>query len=104
MRFYFGKDHEFLRPKGVISIKILFPKETMTLEHKIMLKLYVSCVNESLNELVYPAKEAGLDYTLTDGYEGLSFTISGYTESTATLYDIVISHLLNYQISLDKLC
>ena len=102
MRFYFGKDHEFLRPKGVISLKILFPKETMTLEHRIMLKLYVSCVNESLNELIYPAKEAGLDYTLTDGYEGLSFTISGYTESTATLYDIVMSHLLNYKISNDQ--
>ena len=99
MRLYFGKDHEFLKPKGVISIRILFPKETMTLKHKIMLKLYTLCVNESLNELVYPAKEAGLDYTLTDGYEGLFFTINGYTESTATLYDVVIPHLLNYQIS-----
>ena len=26
---YFGQDHEFLRPKGAISLKILFPKSIM---------------------------------------------------------------------------
>ncbi|SVE47181.1 uncharacterized protein METZ01_LOCUS500035, partial [marine metagenome] len=45
---YFGVDHEFLRPKGVISFKILFPDDIMTLKHRVYLKLYSACVNESL--------------------------------------------------------
>ena len=102
MKLYFGKDHEFLRPKGVINFKILFPEGKMSLEHRVMLKMYVACVNESLNELAYPAKQAGLNYTLREGYEGLYLTISGYTESAMTLYDIIMSHLVNYQISDDQ--
>ena len=102
MKLYYGKDHEFLRPKGVINFKILFPKDKMSLEHQVMLKIYVACVNESLNEPAYPAKQAGLNYTLREGYEGLYMTISGYTESAMILYDIIMSHLVNYQISDDE--
>ena len=102
MKLYYGKDHEFLRPKGVINLKIQFPKGKMSLEHQVMLKIYVACVNESLNELTYPAKQAGLNYILREGYEGLYITISGYTESAMILYDIIMSHLVNYQISDDQ--
>ena len=86
----------------MINFKILFPEGKMSLEHRVMLKMYVACVNESLNELAYPAKQAGLNYTLREGYEGLYLTISGYTESAMTLYDIIMSHLVNYQISDDQ--
>ena len=46
---YFGQDHEFLRPKGVIGLKVLLPKDKMSLEHRVYSRFYVACVNESLN-------------------------------------------------------
>ena len=64
---YFGQDHEFLRPKGVISLKIFFPKEKMDINHRVYSKFYSLCVNESLNEISYPAKLAGLNYTIREG-------------------------------------
>ena len=27
VKLYFGQDHEFLRPKGVIGLKIMFPEK-----------------------------------------------------------------------------
>ena len=99
---YFGVDHEFLRPKGVISFKILFPDDIMTLKHRVYLKLYAACVNESLNELGYPAKEAGLYYSFREGYEGIFLNVSGYSESAMTLYEMILDHMVDFSITEDQ--
>ena len=96
---YFGADHEFLRPKGVISLKILFPKDVMNLKHRVYLKLYSECVNESLNELGYPAKQAGLNYSFREGYEGIFLNVTGYSESAMTLYEMILDHMVNFSIT-----
>ena len=56
-KLYFGQDHQFLRPKGVISLKVLLPGSAMNLKHRVFSRLYTACVNESLNEISYPAKK-----------------------------------------------
>lgn len=99
---YFGKDHEFLRPKGVISYKILFPKNKITLKHRAFLKIYIECVRESMNELGYPAKLAGLSYSIFDGYEGVYLNVNGYTESAINLYTIMLDHMGKIKISNEK--
>jgi len=99
---YFGVDHEFLRPKGVISLKILFPDDVMTLKHRVYLKLYSACVNESLNELGYPAKQAGLNYSFREGYEGIFLNVSGYSESAMTLYEMILDHMVDFSITEDQ--
>jgi len=99
---YFGKDYEFLRPKGVIDIKILFPNDAMMLKHRVHLKLYTACVNESLNELGYPAKQAGLNYSFRDGYEGVFLNVSGYSESSMKLYEMILNHMVDFSITEDQ--
>ncbi len=99
---YFGVDHEFLRPKGIISFKILFPDDIMTLKHRVYLKLYAACVNESLNELGYPAKQAGLYYSFREGYEGIFLNVSGYSESAMTLYEMILDHMVDFTITEDQ--
>ena len=76
VNLYFGADQEFLRPKGVINFKILFPNTMMNVKHRVYSKIYAACVNESLNEISYPAKQAGLNFSFRDGYEGLYLDVS----------------------------
>ena len=102
VKLYFGKDHEFLRPKGVISFKILFPKETMSVKHKVYSRLYVACVNESLNELSYPAKQAGLNYSIREGYEGIYIDVNGYKESATALFELLLDHMVDFSITENK--
>ncbi len=102
VKLYFGQDHEFLRPKGIVSYKIMFSKEKMNLRNRVLLKFYVSCVKESMNELGYPAKQAGLNYSLVEGYEGLYLTVRGYTESAIKLYEMMLEHMVNFDVSLDQ--
>ena len=99
VRLFFGEDHEFLRPKGVISLKIMFPKEKMDITHRVYSKIYTACVKESLNELSYPAKQAGLNYTIREGYEGVYVDISGYKESAMSLYKLILEHLVKFSIT-----
>jgi len=99
VKLFFGADHEFLRPKGVIDFKILFPKGKMDVNHRVYLKLYAACVNESLNELAYPAKQAGLNYSIREGYEGLYLNVSGYSESAMKLYEMILDHMLDFSIT-----
>ena len=96
---YFGQDHEFLRPKGVISLKIFFPKEKMDINHRVYSKFYSLCVNESLNEISYPAKLAGLNYTIREGYEGVYIDVNGYKESAMSLYETILDHLVAFSIT-----
>ena len=101
-KIYFGQDKEFLRPKGVMTYKIFFPEKKMTPAFRAKLKFYIACVNESLNELAYPAKEAGLNYAIADGYEGVYITISGFRESSIVLLKTVISHLITPEVNEDQ--
>ena len=101
-KIYFAKDHEFLRPKGVISYKILFPKNKMSAQHRAFLKIYIECVRESMNEVAFPARLAGLSYSLFDGYEGIYLTVIGYTESALKLYKIMLDNMKNVEISDEK--
>ena len=96
---YFGQDHEFLRPKGVISLKVLFPKDKMSVEHRVRSRIYSACVRESLNELSYPAKQAGLNYSIREGYEGIFVDVNGYTESALKLYGSMLDHMTNFSIT-----
>jgi insulysin len=96
---YFGQDHEFLRPKGVISLKVLFPKDKMSVEHRVRSRVYSACVRESLNELSYPAKQAGLNYSIREGYEGIFVDVNGYTESAIKLYESMLDHMTNFSIT-----
>jgi len=96
---YFGQDHEFLRPKGAIGLKVLLPKDKMSLQHRVYSRFYTACVNESLNELSYPAKMAGLNFSLRAGYEGVFLDIGGYKESSIALYDLMLDHMTEFSIT-----
>ena len=98
-QIYYAADHEFLRPKGVLDFKILLSDNIMNVQHRVYSKIYAACVNESLNELGYPAKLAGLNYTFREGYEGFYLSISGYSESAMTLYKTMLEHIVDFDIT-----
>ena len=102
VELFYGQDHEFLRPKGVVSLKVMLPKEKMSTKHRVYSRLYVACVKESLNEISYPAKQAGLNYTIRDSYEGILIDVNGYTESAMKLYETMLDHLVDYSITNDQ--
>ena len=99
VKLYFGQDHEFLRPKGVVGLKIMFPKDKMDLQHRVYSRIYAACVKESLNELSYPARQAGLNYNIRDSYEGILLDVNGYKESAMKLYELMLDHMVDFTVT-----
>ena len=77
----------------------MFPKDKMSVEHRVLTRLYSACVNESMNELSYPARLAGLNYSVREGYEGIFVDIDGYKESAMSLYELILDHMLEFSIT-----
>ena len=99
---YHAEDFEFLRPKATLHYKLRFPANKMSLRRKVLLDTYTASVNESLNELSYPALIAGLSYSFNSGYEGVYFTVSGFDESAPRLFDSVLDHMQNLRLSEER--
>ena len=99
---YYSQDQEFLRPKVAIQFKLRHPKAFVTLENTVLKDFYADAIRESLNEIAYPARMAGLGYSITSGTEGLYLTFSGYNESAKILLDQVIDAMLKVNISEER--
>ena len=102
LTLYYLEDTEFLRPKATLHYKLRFPAEQMDLRRKVLLDIYTASVNESLNELSYPALTAGLSYSFGSGYEGVYFSISGFDESAPRLFENVLNHMLHLRLSEER--
>ena len=96
---YHSEDFEFLRPKASLIYKLRFPRHKINLKYKVLLDMYSACVMESLNELAYPARLAGLNYVFSGDVEGVNLTISGFDESVPKLFENVLNHMKAFKIS-----
>jgi insulysin len=75
------------------------PRSLASLETAVLLRFYEACVNESLNETVYPAREAGLNFSLTASLEGVQLAVDGYDDSTPRLLEILAANLVDFPLS-----
>ena len=99
---YYSQDQEFLRPKVAVQFKIRHPEKFVTLENTVLKDFYADCVKEALNEIAYPARMAGLGYSIDSGIEGLYLTLGGYNESAWLLMDEIIREMLELNISEER--
>ena len=99
---YYAQDTEFLRPQVAEIFRFRLPRSAASLEHAVLLRFYEACVKESLNENVYPAREAGLDFSFTASLEGIQFVVQGYDSSAPRLVDTVAASLVDFSLSEER--
>lgn len=97
---WYSQDTEFKRPKVRIEINYQVPEKMISLKHLVLLDFYAACINEQLNELAYPATEAGLYYSLSGNGRGVSLKVGGYDGAALQLLDSIAVQLKT--IALDQ--
>ncbi len=102
LSLYYAQDTEFLRPMVAEAYRFRLPRSLGSLENAVLLRFYEACVNESLNETTFTAREAGLGFNFSAGLEGLRIVIDGYDESTARLRDAVAANLIDFSVSPER--
>lgn len=99
---WYLQDLEFKRPKVRLMFKVLLPANKVSLQHQVMMNFYSACLREQLNELSYPAREAGLNYEIGGDMEGVYIDISGYSDSSLVFIKTLSEHLKNITINEER--
>ncbi len=100
--FWFECNTSFGVPRGRLSLLVLSDKANEDPRTRLLHKLYVRSLNESLNEWSYPAREAGLDLDLADESRGLRIEIEGFSQRLPELLRQLGSRLKRLEIDEER--
>ncbi|MBU2514482.1 insulinase family protein [bacterium] len=98
IRVWFKQDKRFEVPKGNIQVQLMSPLAYSSPKNAAMSRLYVSLLQEHLNEYSYPASTAGLNYSLSNSVKGLVLNISGYSENIPLLLSKIVDAMNSLKI------
>ncbi len=90
MRLWSLTDTSFNMPRGNVRVMISTPSASATPDDNVLIQIYKSLLSRSLNEYGYPAKEAGLNYSITAGRRGLLISLAGYQDKQAVLLEDIL--------------
>ncbi|MFK0573011.1 insulinase family protein [Endozoicomonas sp.] len=90
LRVWSLTDTSFDMPRGNIRAMISTPAASATPDDNVLIQIYKSLLLRSLNEYGYPAREAGLHYSITAGRRGLMISLSGYQDKQAVLLEDIL--------------
>ena len=95
---YFAQDDKFGVPKISWSFNILTPNISMNDPEKIALsEIYIKSITNLLDNISYPAKMAGLEYTITGQRNGLRINLDGYSQNVPSLLKEIFRTIKSYQ-------
>ncbi len=101
-KVWFQFDSRFKQPKVYLQLRIETPKVYDSVRNSQLSGLYVSAIQEGLNEIVYPIQVAGLSYGLGSEKKGINLTIGGYSERIGELVRLVTRNLKEVKIDEQK--
>ena len=96
------KDNEFHVPTTDFTAAFETPVAGDTITDSILADLYTALVTDALNETAYPARLAGLQYSVTAGLYGIGFSVSGYDDKQPVLIDQILDRMLNLKVDPER--
>ncbi|KAI0812746.1 LuxS/MPP-like metallohydrolase [Irpex lacteus] len=102
-RLWHKADDQFWTPKAQVRVHIKSPVAYSTPRNAVLSRLVVSLIEDSLAEVTYDARLAGLYSSLESDSRGIEVTVSGYNDKLHLLLDTVLQHLTDIQFKEDRL-
>lgn len=97
-RFYFAPDNIFGVPKVYWSFDLLTPAISMSAPESIAFAdIYIKSLQNRLDDISYPAKMAGLSYSLSVEKNGINIMIDGYSQNAPRLLKEILKTIESYQ-------
>ncbi len=96
------QDREFEIPRADVSITFESARAAQSVRGHVMTALFLSLARDALNARAYPARLAGLNYSLHGNLRGFGVSVSGYDDKQALLLDLIIDTLLDFDVDPDR--
>ena len=97
LRVWSLTDTSFNMPRGNVRVMITTPAASATPDDNVLIQIYKSLLSRSLNEYGYPAREAGLNYSITAGRRGLLISLTGYQDKQAVLLEDILKAIETFK-------
>jgi insulysin len=102
LEVWFQQDARFRSPKADIYLNLRSQFSNDLPRNAVLTELYVEAIKDRLNEALYPAIVAGLDYKIYKHIRGISVRISGYDEKQPELLERIIAGSMDLNVDPDR--
>ena len=92
------QDDKFRVPRGVMYMNFLTAVVNDNAANAAASQLYVSLLQDSVNEFTYPAYLAGLNFSIAVNARGLGLNISGYNDKQLVLLERIVGSIANAEL------
>lgn len=98
LRIWFRQDGEFRVPRGAMYANFRSARVSDTADNAAAAQLYVSLLQDAVNEYTYPAYLAGLNFSLFSHSRGISLKVSGYNDKQLTLLGRMVESVASAEL------
>ncbi|BCG62827.1 MAG: insulysin [Methyloprofundus sp.] len=95
-------DTSFKVPRSNLFIALHSPIANSSPRNSILTSLFAGMLKKQLNSYAYPARLAGLNYSIYPTERGLSISLSGYDQQQPVLLERIISAIKAPEITADR--
>jgi secreted Zn-dependent insulinase-like peptidase len=95
LQVWFRQDSQFRIPKGAMYVSFLSSKVNATAADAAAAQLYLSLLQDAVNEFTYPAVLAGLNFSVYAHARGISLKVSGYNDKQLVLLERIVDTIEN---------
>ena len=103
VELWYKPDQEFRTPRSSFYFSIKSAGANSTARDAVLTELVVRLLNDQLNVDTYPARLAGLQYSLYRHSRGMSARLGGYQDGQKELLKVILKALKSPEIAADKL-
>ena len=89
-KLWFLQDQYYHSPKAELSFRFKLPILNSSLENTARTQLFVALVMDQLNEYTYPARWAGLTFSVEANSRGFDLYVAGYSDKQNLLFNKII--------------
>lgn len=97
-KLYYKADRAFGMPKVYLLITLAIDQELFTEAFTLKARLFAKCFTDHINEYLYKAHMAGLDFEIDFMAKGLQFTISGFHDKYLQFVQTIFSSLSSFRV------
>lgn len=97
MQVWHQADTDFGVPRATLRIDLRTPAAAGP-EGQVLGNLFARLVTDELNTYAYPARLAGLSYSLRGDRSGLSLSLGGYDDKLEVLLDVVLDTMVDIEL------
>ena len=100
---WYRADQEFNTPRARFYFSLKSPVTNATPRDTVLTEIWIRLLNDRLNESTYPARLAGLEFSIYRHSRGISVRVGGYADKLPVLLQLILDNLKDTEFKSEKL-